>query len=76
MKVSGQLHDLDRFTTREKAPWYPLDRRMGGPQSRSGRGGEEIYSQPLPGFETPIIQTVAQRYTDWAIAAPRTSMPK
>jgi hypothetical protein len=34
-----------------------------GPQSRSGRGGEEINSQPLPGLEPPIIQPVAQRYT-------------
>jgi hypothetical protein len=25
----------------EKSPWYPLDRRVGGPQSRSGRGGED-----------------------------------
>jgi hypothetical protein len=33
-----------------------LDRRLGGPQNRSGRGGEEKNSQPLPGFETPIIQ--------------------
>jgi hypothetical protein len=24
-----------------KSPWYPLDRRLGGPQSRSGRGGLE-----------------------------------
>jgi hypothetical protein len=23
-----------------KKPWYPLDRRLGGPQSRSGRGDE------------------------------------
>jgi hypothetical protein len=23
-----------------KRPWYPLDRRLGGPQSRSGRGGD------------------------------------
>jgi len=28
-----------------------LDRRLGGPQSRSGRGGEEKNSQPLPGIE-------------------------
>jgi hypothetical protein len=40
-----------------------MDRRMGGPQSRSGRGGEEINSQPLSGLEPPIIQPVAQRYT-------------
>jgi hypothetical protein len=24
-----------------KSPWYPLVRRLGGPQSRSGRSGEE-----------------------------------
>jgi hypothetical protein len=34
-----------------KSPWYPLDRRLGGPQSRSGRGGEEKNSQSLPGME-------------------------
>jgi hypothetical protein len=33
--------------------------RLGGPQSRSGRGGEQKNSQPLPGLEPPIIQ----RYT-------------
>jgi hypothetical protein len=32
-----------------KIPWYPLDRRLGRPQSRSGRGGEEKNSQPPPG---------------------------
>jgi hypothetical protein len=42
------------FTTRPlypqgKNPWYPLV----GPQSRSGRGGEERNSQPLPGLEPP-----------------------
>jgi hypothetical protein len=30
-----------------------LDRRLDGPQSRSGRGGEEKNSQPLPGIESP-----------------------
>jgi hypothetical protein len=45
-----------------KSPWYPLDRRLGGSQSRSGRQREKN-SQPLLGFETPIIQLVAQRYT-------------
>jgi hypothetical protein len=46
-----------------KSPWYPLDRRLGGPQNRSESGGEEKNSQPLPGIEHPIIQPVAQRYT-------------
>jgi len=35
----------------EKIPRYPLDRRLGGPQSRSGRGDEEKNSQPPPGIE-------------------------
>jgi hypothetical protein len=46
-----------------KNPWYPLYRRLGGPQSRSVRGGEEKNSQHLPGLEPPIIQPVAQRST-------------
>jgi hypothetical protein len=34
-----------------KSPSYPLDRRLGGPQSRSGSGGEEKNSQLQPGIE-------------------------
>jgi len=30
-----------------KSPWYPLYRRLGGLQSRSGRGGEEKNSLSL-----------------------------
>jgi hypothetical protein len=40
-----------------------LDRRLGGPQSRSERGGEKENSQPLPRLEPTIIQPVAQRST-------------
>jgi hypothetical protein len=29
-----------------KNSWYPLDRRLGGPQSHSGRGEEEKNYQP------------------------------
>jgi hypothetical protein len=36
-----------------------LDRRLSGPQSQSGCGGEEKNSQPLPGLKTPIIHPVA-----------------
>jgi hypothetical protein len=50
MEVSGQLH-APAALPHGKSPWYPLDRRLGGPQSRSGRGGEEKNSQPLPGIE-------------------------
>jgi hypothetical protein len=53
-----------------RSPWYPLGRRLSGPQSRSGRGGEEKNSQPPPGINpNPIVQPVAQRYTDWAVPA-------
>jgi hypothetical protein len=47
----------------EWSPRYPLDRWLDGSQSRSGCGGEEKNSQPLPGLEPPIIQPVSQRYT-------------
>jgi len=30
----------------EKSPWYPLDRRLGGHQSRTGRGDEEKVPSP------------------------------
>jgi hypothetical protein len=40
-----------------------LDRKLGGSQIRSGRGGEEKNFQPSPAIEPPIIQPVAQRYT-------------
>jgi hypothetical protein len=37
--------------SQENSPWYPLDRRLGGPQSRSGRDDEEKNSQPPTGIE-------------------------
>jgi len=46
--------------SRGENPWYPLERRLGGTQSRSGSCGEEENSQPLPGLEPPIIQLVVQ----------------
>jgi len=46
-------------------PWYPLDRKLGGPQSWSGCSGEEKNSHSLPGLKPLIIQPVAQ----WAILA-------
>jgi hypothetical protein len=54
-----------------ESPWYALDRRLGVRQSRSGRGGEEKNSQPRQESNprTPIVQPVAQRYTDWATTA-------
>jgi hypothetical protein len=62
VEVSHQLHAPAALPP-GKSPLYPLDRRLGGPQSRSEHGGEAKNSQPLPRFEPPIIQPVAQRYT-------------
>jgi hypothetical protein len=42
--VSGQFHAPAALT-----PGF--DRRLGGPQNWSGRGGEEKNSQPLQGIE-------------------------
>ena len=46
---------------------YPLYRRLGGPQGRSGRVRK--ISSP-PGFDPRTVQPVASRYTNWAIPAP------
>jgi hypothetical protein len=62
LEVSGQLHAPDALL-QGKSRWHPLDRRLRGPQSRSGQGGEEKHPQPLPYLEPPIIQPIAQRYT-------------
>jgi hypothetical protein len=51
MEVSGQFHGpaaLPRGESRR----YQLDRRLGGPQSRSGRRGEEKILEPT-GTRTP-----------------------
>jgi hypothetical protein len=58
---------------RGKSPRYPFDRRLGGPQNRSGRRGEDKNLVPT-GTRTPApsaVQPVASRYTDWAIPAPQ-----
>jgi hypothetical protein len=51
MEVSGQLHTSTALT-QGKSSCYPLDMRLGGNKSRSGRGGEEKNSQPA-GTRTP-----------------------
>jgi hypothetical protein len=56
-----------RFTPGER-PRYPLDRRLGGPQSRSGRRGEEKIVAPT-GTQTRLLGHPASRYTDYAIPA-------
>jgi hypothetical protein len=47
----GQRHVPAAFCPRGKDPQYPLDRRLGGPQSRSGHRGSRKNHLPLPGIE-------------------------
>jgi hypothetical protein len=58
-----------RFTTRPLYPRYPLDRRLGGPQNRSGRLGEEKKTAPTGNLNSDpsAVQPVASRSTDCAI---------
>jgi hypothetical protein len=49
--VSGQCHALDVLYARGKDPRYPLDRRLGGPQSQSGHRGYSKNLLPLSGIE-------------------------
>ena len=46
---------------------YPLYRRLGEPQDRSGRVRK---MSPPTGFDLRTVQPVASRYTDWAIPGP------
>jgi hypothetical protein len=58
----------DRFTPGERAPRYPLDRRLGG--STASLDAVVKRRIPSPGREsnpwTPIVQLVASSYPDWA----------
>jgi hypothetical protein len=49
MEVSAQLH-APVTSTGGKITWYPLDRRMGGPQIRSRHCGREK-NHALPGIQ-------------------------
>jgi hypothetical protein len=57
------------FTPPPLYPRSPFYRRLGGPQSRSGRYGEvKIFAPTATWTPAPlVVQPVASRYTDWAI---------
>jgi hypothetical protein len=59
MEMSGQL-DAPAASPQGNSPRYPLDRRLGGPQSLSGRGGEERRISLLlpPGIEPQSVSMV------------------
>ena len=65
MGVGGERHGPAALPPGKT--WYPLCRKLGGPQSLSGRVRK--ISLP-PGFDPRTVQPVASRDTDWAIPAP------
>jgi hypothetical protein len=69
MEVGGQSHApaaLPPGKTR-----YPLHRRLGEPQGRSGQVRKIL---PPAGFDLRTFQAVASRYTYYAIPAQRSSL--
>jgi hypothetical protein len=52
-------------------PLYPLAWRLGGPQSRSERRGENSWVYLDSNSDPSVVQPVASRYTDCAIPATR-----
>jgi hypothetical protein len=71
-EVSCQLQALAALPP-GNSPWYPLDRRLGGPQRRSGSGIEEKFPAPAGNWtlEHWSPSPLHSRYTDWAITALR-----
>jgi hypothetical protein len=64
MVVGGQLHAPAALPP--EMTQYPLYRRLGRPQGRSGR---VLKISPLPGFDHWTVQLVVSRYTNYAIPA-------
>jgi len=58
MEMSFRLKAPATLPTGEE-PRYPLNRRLGEPQSRSGRLAEEAALLDQLGFELRIVQPVA-----------------
>jgi hypothetical protein len=62
MKMSGQLHVPAALPPGKEPLVDPLDRRLSGALSRSGRGGEEKNSKPPPGIgDEKVIQNDIRR---------------
>jgi hypothetical protein len=64
MGVGGQRHALTALPRRITR--YPLYRRLGRPQ---GRSGQVLKISSPPGLDPRTLQLVASRYTDYAIPA-------
>jgi hypothetical protein len=61
LDVGGWLTGRPGHFTPGNETRYPLHRRLGRPQGRSGRVREIL---PPPGFEPLTVEHIASRYTD------------
>jgi hypothetical protein len=66
MEVSGQLHAPAALPP-GKDPRYTLDRRLGGPQSRSGCCGEEKHLAPARNPTSAVHPYARRDATDTAV---------
>jgi hypothetical protein len=58
--IASHILNFGPLCLRDRSRPYPLDRRLGGPQSRSERGGEDKNPIIAPvGKWTPVVQVVA-----------------
>ena len=62
MGVGGQYHVLVILLLGKT--WYPLYRRLGGPQDQSGWAWKISPPPPPPGFDPQTVQPIASRYTN------------
>jgi hypothetical protein len=61
--MSGQRHAPEAFYAREKDHQYPLYRRMGGPQSRSGYRGYRKIAFVSAGDRTSMARSPTRSQT-------------
>jgi hypothetical protein len=69
MKLSGQVH-VAAALPRRKNPRYPLDRKLGGPQTRSGHCGREKNLSSLPGIEPHFLVRPARSPSLYPLSYP------
>jgi hypothetical protein len=72
VEMRGQLH-VPAALPQRKSPHYPLHRRLGGSQSRSGYGIEEKNSQLPPGIEPLSSDRPARSQSLYRLSYPGSS---